>query len=328
MVAAEASAPSNQESPAPANAGVNAGSINAGSINASTNEYAQQWAAAAAMQNAYAYGVKPPDAGGAAGAMNGQSVTNQMNDATRAQMQSYYAQMAQNPNLYAQMWAQPGAFGGAAAANMAAYATNGGYGGYGASYDPSATAANGAGVGQKRGSDDSLMSAGDDSAGGRSGFPVPGGGGGPADERELKRQRRKQSNRESARRSRLRKQAECEALGSRVGGLVEENASLKAEGARLLANCEALSADNTTLRKSVVAAGGVVDTEAPRVPDGPTEEEKAAAAAAGKTAAAEAMASAKRAAALAAGDSDGDDQSPGIKEEPGEDGDDGDGVTP
>merc|ERR1719183_2001542 len=120
-----------------------------------------------------------------------------MNDATRAQMQSYYAQMAQNPNLYAQMWAQPGAFGGAAAANMAAYATNGGYGGYGASYDPSATAANGAGVGQKRGSDDSLMSAGDDSAG-RSGFPVPGGGGGPADERELKRQRRKQSNRESA----------------------------------------------------------------------------------------------------------------------------------
>ena len=139
MVAAEASAPSNQESPAPANAGVNAGSINAGSINAgsinaSTNEYAQQWAAAAAMQNAYAYGVKPPDAGGAAGAMNGQSVTNQMNDATRAQMQSYYAQMAQNPNLYAQMWAQPGAFGGAAAANMAAYATNGGYGGYGASH--------------------------------------------------------------------------------------------------------------------------------------------------------------------------------------------------
>ena len=53
---------------------------------ATTNDFsAQQWAAAAAMQNAYAYGVKPPDAGGAAGAMNGQSVTNQMNDATRAQ---------------------------------------------------------------------------------------------------------------------------------------------------------------------------------------------------------------------------------------------------
>ena len=319
MVAAEAFAPSNQESPAPANAS-NAG-VNAGSINASTNEYAQQWAAAAAMQNAYAYGVKPPE---------GQHSHQQMNDATRAQMQSYYAQMAQNPNLYAQMWAQPGAFGGAAAANMAAYATNGGYGGYGASYDPAATATGGggaaaAGVGRKRGSDDSLMSAGDDSAGGRSGFPP---GGGPADERELKRQRRKQSNRESARRSRLRKQAECEALGARVGGLVEENASLKAEVTRLLSRCDALSVDNTALRKNVVAAGGVVDTEAPQMPDGPTEEEKAAAAAAGKTAAAEAMASAKRAAALAAGDSDGDDQSPGIKEEPEEDGDDGDGVTP
>ena len=61
------------------------------------------------------------------------------------------------------------------------------------------------------------------------------GGGAPAqDERELKRQRRKQSNRESARRSRLRKQAECEELGSRVGGLTEENERLRAEVKRLL----------------------------------------------------------------------------------------------
>jgi hypothetical protein len=43
---------------------------------------------------------------------------------------------------------------------------------------------------------------------------------GVTDERELKRMRRKQSNRESARRSRLRKQAECEALGRQVKDLV------------------------------------------------------------------------------------------------------------
>ncbi len=47
------------------------------------------------------------------------------------------------------------------------------------------------------------------------------------DERELKRQRRKQSNRESARRSRLRKQAECEGLAQKVVELETENAKLK-----------------------------------------------------------------------------------------------------
>ncbi|EIE22333.1 hypothetical protein COCSUDRAFT_56026 [Coccomyxa subellipsoidea C-169] len=47
------------------------------------------------------------------------------------------------------------------------------------------------------------------------------------DEREVKRQRRKQSNRESARRSRLRKQAECEGLGQKVLDLETENAKLK-----------------------------------------------------------------------------------------------------
>ncbi len=43
----------------------------------------------------------------------------------------------------------------------------------------------------------------------------------------MKRQRRKQSNRESARRSRLRKQAECEGLGQKVLDLETENAKLK-----------------------------------------------------------------------------------------------------
>ncbi|XP_077247316.1 bZIP transcription factor 1-B-like isoform X2 [Tasmannia lanceolata] len=46
-------------------------------------------------------------------------------------------------------------------------------------------------------------------------------------ERELKRQRRKQSNRESARQSRLRKLAECEELALRVEVLKERNATFR-----------------------------------------------------------------------------------------------------
>ena len=49
----------------------------------------------------------------------------------------------------------------------------------------------------------------------------------------MKRQRRKQSNRESARRSRLRKQGECEALAIKVKELEEENIKLK-ETVRIL----------------------------------------------------------------------------------------------
>ena len=50
---------------------------------------------------------------------------------------------------------------------------------------------------------------------------------------EVKRQRRKQSNRESARRSRLRKQAECEHLAVKVKELEDENIKLK-ETVRML----------------------------------------------------------------------------------------------
>ncbi len=59
------------------------------------------------------------------------------------------------------------------------------------------------------------------------------------DERELKRQRRKQSNRESARRSRLRKQAECEGLGQKVLDLEAENIKLKETIAVLQAQLDA-----------------------------------------------------------------------------------------
>ncbi|XP_024995578.1 bZIP transcription factor 16-like isoform X1 [Cynara cardunculus var. scolymus] len=71
------------------------------------------------------------------------------------------------------------------------------------------------------------------------------------DERELKRQRRKQSNRESARRSRLRKQAECDELAQRAETLKEENASLRAEVSRIRSDYEQLLAENASLKERV-----------------------------------------------------------------------------
>ncbi|CAH2034858.1 unnamed protein product [Thlaspi arvense] len=68
------------------------------------------------------------------------------------------------------------------------------------------------------------------------------------DERELKRQRRKQSNRESARRSRLRKQAECDELAQRAEVLNVENASLRAEINKLKSQYEELLAENSSLK--------------------------------------------------------------------------------
>ncbi|GAB2296052.1 bZIP transcription factor 16 [Dionaea muscipula] len=69
------------------------------------------------------------------------------------------------------------------------------------------------------------------------------------DERELKRQRRKQSNRESARRSRLRKQAECDELAQRAESLKEENANLRAELSHIRSEHEQLLAENTALKE-------------------------------------------------------------------------------
>eukprot|EP00249_Psilotum_nudum_P014759 c24988_g1_i3 orf=729-2108(+) len=71
------------------------------------------------------------------------------------------------------------------------------------------------------------------------------------DERELKRQRRKQSNRESARRSRLRKQAECEELAAKVETLTVENVTLRAELNRLSEQCKKLSTENSSLMEQL-----------------------------------------------------------------------------
>ncbi|XP_010538390.1 PREDICTED: bZIP transcription factor 16-like [Tarenaya hassleriana] len=72
------------------------------------------------------------------------------------------------------------------------------------------------------------------------------------DERELKRQRRKQSNRESARRSRLRKQAECDELAQRAETLVEENTNLRTEVNKLKSLCEELLAKNSSLKNQLM----------------------------------------------------------------------------
>lgn len=71
------------------------------------------------------------------------------------------------------------------------------------------------------------------------------------DEREVKRQRRKQSNRESARRSRLRKQAECEELGTRVDTLTVENIALRTELNRVTEECKRLQAENSSLVQKI-----------------------------------------------------------------------------
>jgi len=120
----------------------------------------------------------------------------------------------QQPNMF-DMWGQLNGAHAAVAAAAAAAALN----------NPGAA---GVAAGTVTGTGARAQSA---RAGAESGFIDGSGGGGSdfdeaalagLDEREVKRLRRKQSNRESARRSRLRKQAECEHL-------LEENKLLQAE---------------------------------------------------------------------------------------------------
>ncbi|KAL0016772.1 hypothetical protein SO802_003841 [Lithocarpus litseifolius] len=73
-------------------------------------------------------------------------------------------------------------------------------------------------------------------------------------ERELKRERRKQSNRESARRSRLRKQAETEELARKVESMIAENEAIKSEINGLTDNSEKLRIENATLMEKLKIA--------------------------------------------------------------------------
>ncbi|XP_022717238.1 bZIP transcription factor 16-like isoform X2 [Durio zibethinus] len=85
------------------------------------------------------------------------------------------------------------------------------------------------------------------------------------DERELKRQRRKQSNRESARRSRMRKQAECDELAQRAEALKEENANLRSEVSRIKSEYEQLLAENNSLKERVGEIPGNKDPKSGRM---------------------------------------------------------------
>ncbi|EOA20912.1 hypothetical protein CARUB_v10001247mg [Capsella rubella] len=66
-------------------------------------------------------------------------------------------------------------------------------------------------------------------------------------EKEVKREKRKQSNRESARRSRLRKQAETEQLAVKVDALVAENMTLRSKVSQLNDESEKLRLENEAL---------------------------------------------------------------------------------
>ncbi|KAK6935478.1 G-box binding protein, multifunctional mosaic region [Dillenia turbinata] len=70
-------------------------------------------------------------------------------------------------------------------------------------------------------------------------------------ERQLKRERRKQANRESARRSRMRKQAEHKDLMRRYESLTAENLALKSELEELTKNSNILRLENAALEEKL-----------------------------------------------------------------------------
>ena len=75
-------------------------------------------------------------------------------------------------------------------------------------------------------------------------------------DRDIKTQRRKEANRESARRSKQRKKEESELLSSKAQELVRESATLRAELEKVQKHVDNLYEENTALRKQISKAGG------------------------------------------------------------------------
>ncbi|KAL9245397.1 hypothetical protein vseg_019058 [Gypsophila vaccaria] len=90
-------------------------------------------------------------------------------------------------------------------------------------------------------------------------------------EREMKRERRKQSNRESARRSRLRRQAEAEELGRKVDSLNAENLALKSEISQFMENSKKLRLENAALLEKLKCLQSEEDENAVDVKINPTD---------------------------------------------------------
>ncbi|TKW15774.1 hypothetical protein SEVIR_5G260200v4 [Setaria viridis] len=82
------------------------------------------------------------------------------------------------------------------------------------------------------------------------------------DDKESKRERRKQSNRESARRSRLRKQAETEELARKVELLTAENASLRSEISKVAESSQKLRMENSSLMEKLADSASEEEQEA------------------------------------------------------------------
>ncbi|CAN6718618.1 unnamed protein product [Malus baccata var. baccata] len=86
------------------------------------------------------------------------------------------------------------------------------------------------------------------------------------DERQMKREKRKQANRESARRSRLRKQAEYEELVKTCESLNKEKIALQSKMDELKGDSETLRLENAALREKLknaqaVMQGGIVSVK-------------------------------------------------------------------
>ena len=75
-------------------------------------------------------------------------------------------------------------------------------------------------------------------------------------DRDIKTQRRKEANRESARRSKQRKKEESELLSSKAQELVHESATLRAELEKVQKHVDNLYDENMALRKQISKAGG------------------------------------------------------------------------